>query len=225
VRLSDGEELRRLLPGAGYVAEKVAFPASGKRSYTTPIVVKGTFKDGTETILLNTKLTFMDVVVSPLYGVLKDFFVKNYDGSVNLSLMDLFLYGIPVTLTHEQFHITDNKGNAQHGLTITIPDGMLNENTFAKITISKIDNNGDSEVKVNDIGTVTNTPTLTVYTVDQGKYERVIIQLDLYEKVAYQQYQWDYRTWKNSGEQGDKPTEPNAIGSQNATITLTGKGY
>ncbi|HJJ97270.1 MAG TPA: hypothetical protein O0X38_06530, partial [Methanocorpusculum sp.] len=138
-------------------------------------------------------------------------------------LMDLFLYGIPVTLTHEQFHITDNKDSAQHGLTITIPDGMLNENTFAKITISKIDNNGDSESK--RYRSVTNTPILTVYTVDQGKYERVIIQLDLYEKVGYQQYQQNYKTWKNNGQQGDKTTEPNAIGSQNATITLTGNGY
>ncbi|MDV0442958.1 type IV pilin N-terminal domain-containing protein [Methanorbis rubei] len=225
VKHSDGMKIASFTAGSGYVAENVAFPGNRMVSYTTPVIVKGTFKDGTEVILLNTKLSFSNIIVSPIYGILNDFFVENYDGSVNVSLMDLFLYGQKLSFTHSQFHIIDNNGKEQHGLTITIPKGMLDENIFAKITISKIDKDGNTEVNTNTIGAISNNPSLTMYTVDKEKYENVVVQLDLYDKWDYQEYQKKYNAWKKSGKTEDEPEEPHTVGSQSGTITLTGKGY
>lgn len=63
VLLPGGAEPAVFAAGAGYVAKSVAWPSAKSigKPYTTPVVARGSFADGTEVVPLNTKLTFVGV--------------------------------------------------------------------------------------------------------------------------------------------------------------------
>ncbi|MCZ9312213.1 MAG: type IV pilin [Methanocorpusculum sp.] len=227
VRLSDGGNVASFTAGAGYVARNVAFPENGRKSYTTPIVVKGTFKDGTETVLLNTRLTFTDVVVSPLKGKIHEFYVTTITGE-KWNLLDLFLYGIPITLKY-----SDIKSENNHYVKIQIPNEMLDENTYTRLTLYTIDSYGN-EIKSTNTKFIGHKYEETIHEVDKENVVGVVAKVELYDKTKYvaakkklDEYQKKLNQWIADGRdpttEPEQPPDPEAvssIGTQSVTINI-----
>ncbi|MDE2522347.1 MAG: type IV pilin, partial [Methanocorpusculum sp.] len=187
VRLSDGGNVTSFTAGAGYVARNVADPDVVLQSYTTPVVVKGTFKDGTETVLLNLKLTFTEVSpVAPLKDYIKDLYMKSLKDNgtaVNISLTDLFYKGIPQSLK-----ISDLPSSHEHGITIEVPKELLEPGTVAKIVIRQYGPDG-TEISGRTQSTYGNPGTISqpTYTLDNG-VSYIKVTIDVYDEKQYQEY-------------------------------------
>ncbi len=109
------------VPGTPSTALNVAAPRASElgKPYSTHILVRGTFTDGTQVVLLKTAVTF-PTPHSQLDGVLEKLYIKNNkNGTLNLSFSDLFLSGRPITLNQSDVYLASDN----HGLVIEIPDG------------------------------------------------------------------------------------------------------
>ena len=102
VNFPDGSEVMSFTAGTLYVVKNVADPKNAIESYTTQVTLRGLFTDGTEVILLRTILTFTAVIpFSPIkeyFHENENFIMKNADGSINISMVDLFFKGLSQTV-------------------------------------------------------------------------------------------------------------------------------
>ena len=230
VKLSGGGEVASFTAGAGYVAEKVAWPPSTSigKTYTTPIVVRGTFADGTDVILLNTKLTFVGVK-SRLDGLLNDLDLKDIDGNIILeNIADLFLSGLPITINGSSV-IGVNKHNLQVVLPRTdessdqylkmsgytfwedgsifkpLKDSLVNKNGAINVHASQLDQeNPDTKEKVRGVKIIVNS----------------------YDKIEYDAYLTADSAYNKAIKEGvdpstlTKPVEPEPIGQQENIIYI-----
>lgn len=234
VRFSDGGAVASFTAGAMYVAKNIATPETVKKTYTTPIAVKGTFKDNTEVVLLNTKLSFLDVK-SLLSKYLSNLTIQDYFGKKEFSLdiAQLFLSGKPITIDGDnifyRFHNQEGTITNAHGINIYIPPSYLPENTYAKITTYKVDSNGNKLGTAESTSIMTN-PSRSQFTLDDPLMKGLIVTIEVYDKTsydAYKEYKTNLDTYNKLSEDQKKnavkptpPPEPESIASQMGTIII-----
>lgn len=98
------------------------------------MMAHGTFSDGTETILAQTKVTFRGASpAAPIKEYIKNFYLKSNDSKINISLTDLFYSGKPLSVSLAELATTDHK----HKRIIDFPTDMIQEGVVDKIVIIK----------------------------------------------------------------------------------------
>lgn len=175
VRFSDGGAVASFTAGAVYVAEKVAAVVNGpsRSSYTTPIVIRGTFNDGTQSVILNTKITFVDLgfPLGPYLGSL-----DGYNPIIgNIDFMDIFRKG---EMTIDTSLVVGN----DHKLTITCT--QKNDNTCGQFIL--YNETGEMVYGAPSPYYPSPTPSIDIYTINKRK--KVTLMLNIYEPDASGKY-------------------------------------
>ena len=175
VKFLDGSEVMSFTAGAGYVAKNVAVVVNGPvvSSYITPILVRGTFSDGTQSILLHTTISFTNLgfPLGPYLGNL-----DGYNPIIgNIDLMELFQKG-------EMTIDTSNVFGNDHELTITAT--QRNDNTKSQFIL--YDANGDMIYTAPSPYHPNSTPSVSIYTINNRN--KVILTLNVYEPDSSGQY-------------------------------------
>ncbi|HJK78404.1 MAG TPA: type IV pilin [Methanocorpusculum sp.] len=175
VRLSNGGEVASFTAGAGYVAKNVADPGDFLSSYTTPIGVRGSFADGTETVLLNTKLTFANVwTVSQLDGKLSNLEIYLGDDTDDSKILDDFLRGDNIYVKLNDLPVG---GNNNPHLRIQIPV-TWDKNMPVQIIATAYKADGTTN-PLTSSASGQNTPRIDLYNADN--FDHVIITINMYE--------------------------------------------
>lgn len=217
VLIPGGNSASSFTAGPEYVAKSVAWPSAKSigKPYTTPVVVRGTFMDGTEVVLLNTKLTFVGMKL-PLESFIKNIYMKSWNGTfLNISIADLFFSGQPVELSLLNLSQTDH----QHGLKISVPDDLLQQGTVAKLVMYKLNKDGEIIGGISsNYQASTREEWVTGLDSKTTPVDRVIITVNIYDEKQYNEYR------KNYGGDPDYNTNPDlqapVISSQTGTIKI-----
>ncbi|MCZ0859986.1 type IV pilin [Methanocorpusculum sp. MG] len=229
VRLSDGGDVTSFTAGAGYVAKSVAWPSAQSigKPYLTPVLVKGLFRDGTEVVLLNTKLTFVGVK-SHLDGVLISMGLKDFDKrEISENIADLFLSGSPIWINASSIIYKNGTGN-RHNLLITVPQAEETSDQYLKMSGYVFWSDGTLKGYVRD-SLINKDNEINIFASELDKYKDktipvggVKVIVNSYDKKEYEKYLEDKRTYEKATDKTGlkEPAEPEPIGYQEGIIYI-----